>query len=102
MGNFKGTINLNGRPPGKPNKDSAEIRANFQLLIEANLEQLQEDLQLLKPFERIRIVLELAKFVIPTLKATELSTSNSDTRFQPIIIQMVNEIEPTPINENET
>jgi hypothetical protein len=91
MGEFKGTINLNGRPKGTPNRDSAEIRANFQLLIEGNLEQLENDLKELKPYERIKIILELSRFVIPQLKATELTTSNNDKRFQPLLIQMVTE-----------
>ena len=91
MGNFKGTINLNGRPKGTPNRDSAEIRANFQLLIEGNLDQLENDLKELKPYERIKIILELSRFVIPQLKATELTTSNNDKRFQPLLIQMVTE-----------
>ena len=91
MGEFKGTINLNGRPKGKPNKDTAEIRANFQLLIEGNLQQLEDDLNSLKPFERIKVILELAKFVIPQLKATELTASVNDKRFQPLVINMINE-----------
>jgi hypothetical protein len=91
MGEFKGTRNDKGRPPGTPNRDSAQIRANFQLLIEGNLEQLADDLNSLKPYERIKIILELSRFVIPQLKATELTTSNNDKRFQPLLIQMVTE-----------
>jgi hypothetical protein len=93
MGDFKGTRNENGRPKGTPNKDTAEIRANFQLLIEGNLEQLETDLKELKPYERIKVILELSKFVIPTLKATELTASVNDNRFQPLVINMIKEDE---------
>jgi hypothetical protein len=91
MGEFKGTINLNGRPKGTPNRDSAEIRANFQLLIEGNMEQLQDDLNSLKPYERIKIILELARFVIPQMKSTQLTANVNDKRFQPLVIQMTKE-----------
>ena len=84
---FKGTRNENGRPKGATNKDTAEIRNSFQYLIENNLEQLENDLKELKPFERIKVILELSKFVLPTLKATELSTT-TENAFNPIIINI--------------
>ena len=76
-----------GRKAGTQNKDTAEIRANFQYLIENNLEQLETDLKELKPFERIKVILELSKFVLPTLKATELSTA-TENGFNPIVINI--------------
>lgn len=85
MAEFKGIRNENGRPKGAVNKNTAQIRENFQSLIENNLEQLENDLKELKPFERIKIVLELSKFVLPTLKATELTTS-TDNGFNPVQI----------------
>ena len=100
MGDFKGTRNENGRPPGTPNKDTSEIRANFQLLIEGNLRQLENDLKGLKPFERIKVILELSKFVLPTLKATDHNTTVNSSRFQPLIIQMINEDEVKRIANN--
>ena len=78
-----------GRTKGATNKDTAEIREHFQLLIKNNLEQLENDLKELKPFERIKVILELAKFVIPLLKATELSTANGESGFNPIVISFV-------------
>ena len=79
-----------GRTKGATNKDTAQIRANFQSLIESNLEQLEADLKQLKPFERIKVILELSKFVLPTLKATELSTTN-ENGFNPIVVQITTE-----------
>lgn len=87
---FKGTRNENGRPKGTPNKDTAQIRNSFQLLIENNLEQIKQDLQDLEPKDRIRVILELAKFVIPLLKSTEL-TANAENGFKPIVIEMTAE-----------
>jgi hypothetical protein len=88
MGNFKGVRNANGRPKGAVNLITAEIREHFQNLVSDNLEQLDSDLKSLEPLQRIKIVIELSKFVLPTLKATELTT-DSNNSFQPITITFV-------------
>jgi hypothetical protein len=90
MTGFKGIRNENGRPKGTPNKDTAVIRNSFQLLIENNLEQIEKDFKDLEPKDRIKAILDLAKFVIPLLKATELSTS-TENGFKPIVIEMTTE-----------
>lgn len=82
---FKGTINLNGRPKGSVNKSTAEIRDYFKLLVEGNLTRLQSDLDSLKPTERIRFLIDLAKFVIPTLKAVEMQGEIKTAERQPIV-----------------
>ncbi|SDX19361.1 hypothetical protein [Aequorivita viscosa] len=61
-----------GRPKGSKNKSTAEVRAKFQELIENNLSQFQDDLNSLEPLERLNILLKLSKFVLPTLKATDI------------------------------
>jgi hypothetical protein len=83
---FRGTRNTDGRPKGSQNKDTTVIRNCFQLLVENNLEQLDVDLKKLEPKDRIKAVLDLAKFVIPLLKATELTTSTLETAFNPILL----------------
>jgi hypothetical protein len=52
---------------------------------------LQDDLNSLKPYERIKIILELARFVIPQMKSTQLTANVNDKRFQPLVIQMLTE-----------
>lgn len=61
-----------GRKKGGINKTTAEIRIHYQMLISNNLEKLQTDLESLEPLQRLKIVIELSKFVIPQLKATDL------------------------------
>lgn len=73
-----------GRKKGTPNKTTEEIRNKFQLILTDNLETLNEDLSGLDPDKRIKYMIELAKFVIPTLKATDLKTNDLD--FRPITI----------------
>ena len=67
------TGNPNGRPVGSPNKTTAEIRNAFQLLVSNNIDTLQADLDSMKPTERVKAMLELMKFVLPTLRAVEIT-----------------------------
>lgn len=74
MGLPKGrTNNINGRPKGTANKVTNELREKFTQLLEANFEKIQSDIDALEPKDRIKTILELSKFVLPTLKATDLS-----------------------------
>jgi len=83
-------IKTGGRNKGTPNKTTTEIREHFQTLISNNLDLLDNDLKDLKPIERLKMIIELSKFVIPVLKATELTT-NQNTEVKPVIIQISND-----------
>ena len=76
-------INRSGRKNGSTNKTTHEIRTKYLELIENNFDQLETDLQTLKASERVKAIIELSKFILPTLKATEMSLSN-ETKFQAI------------------
>ena len=80
-------INRNGRPQGTPNKDTAEIKAVFKLLLENNIETLQEDFEALQPAQRIKFLLEVASFIIPKMKSTEMIIDTKKD-FEPITINM--------------
>jgi len=81
-----------GRTKGTPNRTITEIRQNFQLLIENNLETLDSDLKELEPKDRIKEILDLSKFVLPTLKAMELSSNDND--FKKVTINLGSGIDP--------
>jgi hypothetical protein len=89
MTGFKGTRNENGRPKGTPNKDTAQIRNSFQLLVENNIEQLENDLKALEPKDRVKAILDLSKFVIPLLKATELNDISEHIERTPITFRII-------------
>jgi hypothetical protein len=72
MSGFKGTRNENGRPKGSKNKNTNEIREYIQFLVEDNLDQLNTDIKGLDPRDRLKAVIDLAKFILPTLKAQEI------------------------------
>lgn len=74
---------------GKPNKTTAEIRELFQCLVCDNFEKLQNDIEQLEPKDRIKAMLELAKFILPTLKATEII---GDKGINPVTIKIERKI----------
>lgn len=79
-------IKTGGRSKGTQNKTTTEIREHYQNLISNNLGQLNEDLSSLEPLQRLKIIIELSKFVVPTLKATDLTTNANEENFQKVII----------------
>lgn len=64
-----------GRPKGSTNKATTELREFISTLIDENREKIISDLEELDPKERIKTVLEMMRFVLPTLKSVE-STIN--------------------------
>ena len=80
-------INRGGRPVGSKNNATQEIRQKYLELIQDNFEQLEIDIKSLRGSERIKAIIELSKFVLPTLKATEMSLNN-ETKFQAIEIEL--------------
>ena len=64
--------NKDGRPKGVANKSTSKVREAFALLLEDNLPKLRQDLESLKPDQRVRLLLDLAKYVVPQLKSTEI------------------------------
>ena len=71
MARPKGEEKKGGRVKGTPNKATADVREKFQALVEGNLEQLQADFAQLRPAERVKFTLEMAKFCLPTLKSVD-------------------------------
>jgi hypothetical protein len=81
-------IKTGGRQKGTPNKTTNEIREKYKNLISETLEQLSDDIKTLDPKDRLKVIIELSKFVIPTLKATELTTDINTDVFNPVIIAL--------------
>jgi hypothetical protein len=67
-----------GREKGTPNVTTKKVRQYFLNLVEDNLEQLKSDLMELNPQTRIKYIIELSKFVLPTLKSTDLIINDAD------------------------
>ena len=61
-----------GKPKGSKNKSTEKIRQAFADLIEDNLERLSNDLKQMQGKDRVRFIIDLSKFVLPTLKSQEV------------------------------
>jgi hypothetical protein len=70
-------IKTGGRTAGALNKTTTEIREHYQNLVLDNLEQLDSDLKSLEPLQRLKMIIELSKFVVPTLKQIEATNDNN-------------------------
>ncbi|MGI6074493.1 MAG: hypothetical protein ACOYEA_07635 [Fermentimonas sp.] len=57
---------------GVPNKSTNEVRKAFQLLVENNLPKMQKDLDSLEPKDRIKFMLDMAKFILPQLQSISI------------------------------
>ena len=67
-----------GRKAGTPNKATKDIRDAFTLLIENNIDTLQEDLNGLEPKQRVKLLLDMAQFVVPKLRNVDLKTDEKE------------------------
>lgn len=70
-GRFAKGNNLGGRTKGSKNKTTENIRNTFLHFIENNMERMQEDFDTLEAKDRFRYLFEMAKFILPSLKAIE-------------------------------
>ena len=71
----KGNTQGKGRPKGSGNKSSERIRKAYAQLLEDNLEQITQDFQELEPEKRVKLFLDMSKYIVPQLKATDITTN---------------------------
>lgn len=76
--------NPKGRPEGSKNKSTLVAKQTIAELLEKEAEELPELLRELSPRDRVQAFVALAKFVIPTLKATEVTADIDGKVFQKI------------------
>lgn len=75
-----------GRPRGAKNKSSERIRRFFSDFIEENMQELNEAFAELRPRDKFSVLLEMAKYVTPTLKAQgDLIDELSDDMFDEVV-----------------
>lgn len=78
-----------GRSKGTPNKVTAEVREHFSTLVSENMVKLQSDIDSLEPLQRVKVILDMAKFVLPTLKATEINTQADEVKMPTIVFKKI-------------
>lgn len=87
-----------GSRKGVQNRSTKQVREAFRLLIDNNLERMQADLDSLEPKERLMIIIQLSKFVLPQLQA--VSVKDITEKQRPVILLDTSLI--TNSIENET
>jgi hypothetical protein len=80
-----GIANLNGRKKGIPNRITSTTKELIAEIVQDNLEQVQKDIEQMKPSERVNVVIKLLDFVVPKQKAIEVNDV-SEALFKPITI----------------
>jgi len=91
--------NPNGRPKGKPNKSTAEIRDAYQKLVEDNLTNMTEWLVQVaaeNPERAMDLMLKLSEYMIPKLARQEVTGADGKDLFKNIKFEF-----GTPINERD-
>ena len=81
--------NANGRPKGVSNKVTSEIREKYLHLIEDNFDLLADDIKSMRSVDRVKAIIELSRFILPTLKATDFTLLNTnEEKFTAIEIEL--------------
>lgn len=88
----KGNTYGQGRPKGSRNRSSEAIRKAFLNFINDNVDSLQSSFDALEPRDRFKVLVDISKFILPTLKSVDYSSTVenlSDEDFE----RLLNEIE---------
>lgn len=96
----KGEVtNPKGRPKGKPNKTTAEIREAYQRLVEDNLTNMTKwlgEVATDNPERAMDLMLKLSEYMIPKLARQEVTGADGADLFKNIRFEF-----GTPINERD-
>lgn len=72
--------NLNGRPKGSKNRASQEIRESLKIFIQNNIGDMQAQYDGLSSMDKLIFMEKVLKFVLPSLKAIELTSDGEALR----------------------
>ena len=75
---FKGVRNDNGRPVGSKNKSTILVKNTIASILDDNVELFKEKLLQLNDKDFVRAYMDLAKYVIPIMKAVEVNDVSED------------------------
>lgn len=72
-----------------PNKATSAARERLRYLFEANIDTLQADLDQLEPYQRVKALIDLAKFVLPPLRPLDPNEAPEEPRQVTIVRQEI-------------
>ena len=90
------TNNPNGRPKGKPNKVTQDMRQWLSAVLEKNRSQMEKDLKALEPKERLQILERLMQYVVPKQQAVSAEVDFSkltDSQLDAIVTEITKGID---------
>lgn len=83
-----------GRPKGSKNKSTTEIRDFFTQFVGNRIEDLETAFDDLEPREKFKFLLDMAKFILPTLRSVGSTLDElSDEQFARVVEQIKRENE---------
>ncbi len=74
----KGNKHGKGRPPGTPNKSTAQIKDYLQTVSEYLETELMSDIDVLNPIERVKLWLSIQEYLLPKLGRMQISDSDNE------------------------
>jgi len=88
-----------GRPKGKPNKTTTDLRQFVTSLLDKNRLQIEKDFLALEPKDRVQAYERLLKFVLPTLAAVQVQTEFDNLSDQDLD-KIIDNLKATPHEQN--
>lgn len=78
-------IKTGGRKKGEPNKNTKLIRDKFEeVLNNIDADSINKDLELLKPIDRLKMIISLSEYIAPKYQRLVISDDNEKNREQPL------------------
>lgn len=69
--------NLAGRPKGRKNKSTDDLRQSVSLFVNKNWRSVQKDFNQMEAKDRLLFIDRLLKYVLPSLMATNVNMTNN-------------------------
>jgi ABC-type phosphate transport system auxiliary subunit len=68
-------LKTGGRKPQTPNRTTADLRAKINDIVGKQIDNIESDLEALKPLERLQIVEKLISYCVPKMQSLDIQTS---------------------------
>jgi hypothetical protein len=70
--------NPQGRPKGSKNKTTTEIKEKWREVLENQMQNLEQDLESMKPEDRVKLIASISEFFIPKLQRQSIGIENAN------------------------